>query len=191
MWFSPSLGKSVASPINLFGCLPVVLGISQVWLASRGWLNHQCQPTNFRPKSRTTSIGMDFEGAPWSPESSNASLQVALLSTLVPALSTESSRRFVNALAPEASEEAKEVGSWERVLRDWWGNQRIANSIRMFCLFSGWWLDNIFFCWKGASQSNELCKRISDWKMKGLSGLKNDDRCGSPEFFFENFSKRV
>eukprot|EP00434_Breviolum_minutum_P000153 symbB.v1.2.000130.t3/scaffold16.1/size461936/4 len=33
---------------------------------------------------------------------------VALLSTLVPSLSTESSRRFVNALAPEASEEAKE-----------------------------------------------------------------------------------
>lgn len=99
----------------------------------------------FGPKSSTASIGMDFEGALWSPESSNASLQVALLSTLVPSLSTESSRRFVNALAPEASEEAKEVESWERVLRDWWENQRIANSIRMFCLFQDGDLTIYFF----------------------------------------------
>lgn len=27
--------------------------------------------------------------------------------------------------------------------------------------------------------------------MKGLSVLNNDERCGSPEFFFDNFSKQV
>ena len=68
----------------------------------------------FGPKSSTTSIGMDFEGALLEPRifkcSNKTHLEVALLSTLVPSLSTESSRRFVNALAPEASEEAKEVG---------------------------------------------------------------------------------
>ena len=58
------------------------------------------------------------------------------------------------------------------------------------CLFQDGDL-TIYFFWKGASQSNELCTRISDWKMKGLSGLKNDERCGSPEFFLKIFSKRV